>query len=90
ITSVHDKTTHFVQLGLCLIGELWAVQESSPSDIIICQIIFFKQEFLKIIQIFIIVRTMASTLKLQLFRNIKPTVSISLDSPSMMSLGEDS
>ena len=34
------------------------------------------------------VRTMASTLKLQLFRNIKPTVSISLDSPSMMSLGD--
>ena len=31
---------------------------------------------------------MASTLKLQLFRNIKPTVSISLDSPSMMSLGD--
>ena len=29
---------------------------------------------------------MASTLKLQLFRNIKPTVSISLDSPSKMSL----
>ena len=29
---------------------------------------------------------MASTLKLQLFRNIKATVSISLDSPSMMSL----
>ena len=34
------------------------------------------------------VRTMASTLKLQLFRNIKPKVSIGLDSPSMMSLGD--
>ena len=31
---------------------------------------------------------MASSLKLQVFRNIKPTVSISLDSPSMMSLGD--
>jgi len=29
-----------------------------------------------------------TTLKLQPFRDIKPTVSISLDSPSMMSLGD--
>ena len=28
------KQQDFFQLGLCLIGELWAVQESSPSDII--------------------------------------------------------
>ena len=28
------KQQDFFQLGLCLIGGLWAVQESSPSDII--------------------------------------------------------
>ena len=39
--------------------------------------------YFKIIAIFIIARTMSSTLKLQLYRGVKPTVSISLDSPSM-------
>ena len=38
---------------------------------------------------FIIVRTMASIFVLQLFTNSKPAVSISLDSPSMMSLVND-
>lgn len=74
------KWHHFSLLSLCLIGGCGQFMNLSFSDIIIWQI------FLNKTLIFIIERMMASAFALQLVRIRKPAVSISLASPSMMSL----
>ena len=79
------KYHNFFLLSPSLLGELWEVQNPSSCDIIIFQKENVINIFEKNISIFNIARTMASTLTLQLFRNRKPAVSISLDSQSMMS-----
>ena len=69
------KCHYLFLLRLCLIGGLWTVQAPSTSDIV-------QQKYLY----FFIRRMIAFKFVLQLFRNRKPAVSISMESPSMMSL----